>query len=1212
MNMLRMMRQYSGTAEVSKATLLLRTTSLLAVMAFANPAWAGNHTSGAFENDSTADQTVAGHNTEQEEPDNQPAAGFAISVDGQVVAGSKSVANRQRKTDLALEAVDIQVKFDGLATDTALNVSTVPVRRAYAPGEEINFLSSLNYGGWVTRGEVRIFSADRASYAKPLAIIPVSEDGAATWRMPATGPAEIYYVFRVYDDKGRFDETKPLSLLRSEKPLDLHEPQDATAPGYGEDRTAIRNIGAYGGMVTVFGSRVPDGVSVIVMGERVPVDAEGKFLVQRILPPGDHHVLVKLDDGTRKGLEFDREINIPSNEWFYVALADVTAGYRFGDKDIADVKPGEFDKIYTKGRLAFYLKGKIKGRTILTAAADTGEDRIENLFKGLDAKDPRQFLRRIDPDDYYPVYGDDSTQIEDAPTRGKFYVRLERGDSHVMWGNFKTHIDGTRFLRNERALYGAEATIKSETQAPDGDRTSELTAYAAQPGTLPQRDVLRGTGGSAYFLKHQDVTIGSETVNVEVRDRISSRVISRRPLRYGIDYDIDYVQGLIILRRPLASTTSNTDAVRDGALGGHPQNLTVSYEFTPAAGDVKGYVYGGRAQQWIGEHVRVGVTGMQEKTGSANQTLYGADLRLRMLDGTYVEGEYAVSKGPGFGKSTSSDGGLTISDEATAGRRGRTAEAYRAELHADLGELSKGSVKGDFQGHYDHYQGGFSSLDEQVDRRKESWGASATAELSERAKAKVSYEEAHTNKGRSERELAAETSVKLNDHVTLTPGVRNSMRRDAVSSAKDIGERTDVGAKLLYAWEERRNAYVFGQATVARSGDRRRNNRAGIGGETQFTEKVSGTGEVSYGDGGFGLLAELAYSPTADDRYYAGYRLDPDRSGDIDRAYDLSGTDLGKIIAGARHHINDEVAVFAEDSYDLFGDRRTLTQAYGVDYTPNARWTFSGAGEWGFIEDTSINAFTGIKNSDFDRKAFSLSAGYKGENDNTGRVKGEIRLEDSDDNSRDMTSYLLAATVGLKANDDWRLLANFDAVISEATTTTRDGEYVESAFGYAYRPVENDRLNGLFKYTFLYDLPGADQVTVNGTTRGPAQLSHILSADVSYDVTPVLTLGAKYGFRIGEIRERTAGSDWEKGSAHLGVLRADVNFVKDWDALVEGRVLWVPEAHGVDYGALAAVYRHVGENFKIGVGYNFGSFTDDLRDLTYDDHGVFVNAIGKF
>ncbi len=1170
-----------------------------------------DHLRGSVLDDSGSSNPDVGKNTETS--GRAPSAGYSISVDGEVVSGSRTLADKQRKTDIALEDADIQVKFDGLDVKPVLNVSTVPVRRTYTGGEDINFFASLNYKAWITHAEIRIYPDEGREATTPVAVLPITQDGVASWRMPKSGKSRFYYVLRVYDTQNRFDETIPLSLARSENELRPHEPQDAPAPGYGDDRTAFRNIPVYGGSVTVFGTNVQTEKAVVVMGERVPVDAEGKFVIQRILPPGDHRVDVHVHArGTKgKGLDFSRDINIPSSEWFYVALADLTAGYRWG-KNVEDVLPGEFNKVYTKGRLAFYLKGKIKGRYLLTAAADTGEDKIQNLFKGLDAKDPHQFLRRIDPDDYYPVYGDDSQAVEDAPTRGKFYVRLERGDSHVMWGNFKTNITGTEFLRNERALYGAQGVYRSENQAPDGGRTSEYSAYAAQPGTLPQRDELRGTGGSAYFLKHQDITIGSETVNIEIRDRVSGRILERTPLRYGVDFDIDYVQGIIILRKPLQSTTAAGGATRPDALGGNPVYLVVAYEFTPAAGDVDGYVYGGRAQQWLGDHVRIGATGMREKTGEANQTMYGADVRLSHSTNTYIEGEYARSRGPGFGNSRSADGGLTISDIGSAGKKGKTAEAYRGELKINLADVTDGKVAGDIGAHYHNYSSGFSSLNEQITDHKQTWGAHGTAELGDRASASVSYDETRIAGGKRDREYVAETTIEMTDEISLTPGIRHSSRRDPKGDEKNNGGRTDVGAKITYAPDEDHSAYIFGQTTVDRSGHRRKNDRIGVGGETKLTEKISLAAEISEGTAGLGGLAEIIYSPTADDRYSLGYRIDPDRANSLDRTYDLSGDDLGTIVAGAKHRFNEQFATFAEDSYDLFGDRRTLTQAYGVEYTPNAEWTFTGGAERGYIQDDTLNATTGIKNSDFDRTAISLAAGYKGENENFGRIKGELRFENSDDNTRDLTSYLFAASLGIKSNDNWRFLGNLDAVFSEATATTRDGKYVEGSVGYAYRPVENDRLNALFKYTFLYDYPGADQVTVNGTTRGPAQLSHILSADANYDVTPILTLGAKYGFRIGQTKDRDGSSDWQKASAHLGVIRADVTIVKDWDALIEGRALWIPQGGSVDFGALAAVYRHVGDNFKIGVGYNFGSFSDDLRDQTYDDHGVFINAIGKF
>jgi hypothetical protein len=32
----------------------------------------------------------------------------------------------------------------------------------------------------------------------------------------------------------------------------------------------------------------------------------------------------------------------------------------------------------------------------------------------------------------------------------------------------------------------------------------------------------------------------------------------------------------------------------------------------------------------------------------------------------------------------------------------------------------------------------------------------------------------------------------------------------------------------------------------------------------------------------------------------------------------------------------------------------------------------------------------------------------------------------------------------------------------------------------------------------------------------------------------------------------------------------------------------------------------------VGVGYNFGKFSDDLTDLTQDDQGLFLNLVAKF
>ncbi|WP_172982587.1 hypothetical protein [Phyllobacterium sp. SYP-B3895] len=393
-----------------------------------------------------------------------------------------------------------------------------------------------------------------------------------------------------------------------------------------------------------------------------------------------------------------------------------------------------------------------------------------------------------------------------------------------------------------------------------------------------------------------------------------------------------------------------------------------------------------------------------------------------------------------------------------------------------------------------------------------------------------------------------------------------------------------------------------------------------VGSTITYSFTVKNTGNVTLKNIRLGALAAVTYEPTAEDSYYLGYRLDPDRAFDLDRTYDLDGTDYGAIVIGARRKLDDYWSTYAENNYDLFGRRNSLAQTYGVVYTPDAKWTVDGGLEIGTVEDDTIDPSTNLERSDFDRKAISLSVGYKDEDRIAARIRGETRFEDSDDDTRDLNTYLFATGFSWKTNDNWRLLANIDSVLSDSNGdgSFRDGDYVEASLGYAYRPVTNDRLNALFKYTWLYDLPGEDQVSaVTGDEYGPAQRSNILSADFTYDLVPWLSVGAKYGFRYGEVRERLQDdldefSDWQTSSAHLGIVRTDFHIVKKWDALLEGRVMYMAEADTTDLGVLTAVYRHVGENFKVGVGYNFGNFSDDLRDLTLNDRGVFFNVVGKY
>jgi len=396
-----------------------------------------------------------------------------------------------------------------------------------------------------------------------------------------------------------------------------------------------------------------------------------------------------------------------------------------------------------------YLKGRVKGDYLVTGAIDTGEDRFKDIFRNLDDKDPRQLLRRLDADRFYPVYGDDSTLVEDAPTQGRFYLRVEKDDSHVMWGNFATQITGTEFAHLDRGLYGGILDYNSQAATSFGERKTQVTAFAADPGTLPAREEYRGTGGSVYFLERQDMAIGSERVRVEVRDKVSGLVLETRNLTPQEDYDIDYIQGRVLLTDALQSTASDNQIVRDGGLSGNEVFLVVRYEYTPTLSDVGGYTVGGRATQWLGNSLRIGATAQNEETGSADQTLLGVDALLRHSAGTYVKAEFAQTEGPGFGQSFSTDGGFTFDSQLAQGSANVKADAYQFEGALNFADIS--SIEGQLRGYYGHQDDGFSGASSVISGDLDRWGASSSLNFGERTELNAQYDSLNSaSRGRSQ------------------------------------------------------------------------------------------------------------------------------------------------------------------------------------------------------------------------------------------------------------------------------------------------------------------------------------------------------------------------------------------------------------------------------------------------------------------------------
>ena len=244
---------------------------------------------------------------------------------------------------------------------------------------------------------------------------------------------------------------------------------------------------------------------------------------------------------------------------------------------------------------------------------------------------------------------------------------------------------------------------------------------------------------------------------------------------------------------------------------------------------------------------------------------------------------------------------------------------------------------------------------------------------------------------------------------------------------------------------------------------------------------------------------------------------------------------------------------------------------------------------------------------DIDRRAATIGASYKGDDLKFGSVL-EYRIDDNDQTSEDATQWLTSNTIEWQQSESLRWLGKVELSTTHSDANKDDeAKYAELDLGFAYRPAFNDKLNILGKYTFIYDLASSGQDTSLADQR-----SHVFAVEGIYDLTQKWELGAKLAYKTGDTRVTRGAGPWFETGAHLAVARARYHLLKKWDALFEYRWLETEEQDDDKDGALLGVYRHVGKHMKVGAGYNFTDFNDDLTDNDYDSHGWFFDITGKY
>jgi hypothetical protein len=289
---------------------------------------------------------------------------------------------------------------------------------------------------------------------------------------------------------------------------------------------------------------------------------------------------------------------------------------------------------------------------------------------GKETKDA-QLFDEIDPNEYYTLYGDNTQQYREAASRKKLYVKVEKEQFNLLFGDFNTDMSYTELSAYSRSFTG----VKSEYHGEN----FQAKAFLSNTEQLFVKDEIRGDGTSGYYhLSNKDIVHFSEKITIEVRNRYrAEEIVSRVSLQRFRDYEIDYALGRIFFTKPIFSNDENFN----------PRYIVVDYEIKGEGS--KHYTYGGRtALHTSDEKIEVGASYVSEDSGKKQSTLQGVDVRVHVGVNTQIRAEYAKTKTSEEGVSSKGDAKLVEVEHIQNGVHARAYYREQASVFG-LGQLSQ-------------------------------------------------------------------------------------------------------------------------------------------------------------------------------------------------------------------------------------------------------------------------------------------------------------------------------------------------------------------------------------------------------------------------------------------------------------------------------------------------------------------------------------------
>lgn len=1092
----------------------------------------------------------------------------------------------------------------------------------------------------------------RVAQAVPYAPPPTRKAGSPAARAPVAPPPVIrgnrkVPVKRPPVVRSKKSKTKPAPTKMVQVPVSkakgvMAAQLKVVLPPQG---SVLRNA-----MMTIKGKTHPKNV-LVVNGQRVKVEKNGTFNSKIKLKHGQKKLVIKTRDPKGNRGEIVWPINVNLNRFFLMAFADTavsqdTAKQLQGFNDHSSFRVPEAGLIF-HGRAVLYTKGYIQGKHFLskvfkkirfTAHLDTAKKRELQDF----------YTQLVDPEKFYPIYGDSSQQVQDVTARNKVYIKIEADRSKVLVGNFRTKMQGHELKRYDRTFYGVDIDFKKKF-AKHFDTRARFFISDGEQRQLKAHVQLRGTAGSLYYLRHRQIVEGSEQVRITVRDKDANIVLAQIPLQRNQDYVIQYYDGRLFFKYPVPSVVDSfilTQHNLNSTLDGNPVYVEVDYEYEAVDGQ-GGLAFGVRAEQGLWDKARIGFSYVQEGRagGQDPYSLWGFDATLRWNKTTYLKAEYARSNSFDSQSFLSLDGGLTFNpaqrffnnvslDKRINGRSGPIGgNAVAVRLGSDIGDLFKKKSdkwSAQIRSYFTWRERGFFANGQNLEQGSLKGGVLARVSLFKKHKLMLKYDGAQLQRF----DLVTARDYNYEQHIlnmqytfTFLPNWDAVLEYSYTNTYDQRADNQPNNQSVLWGnfitlganWRVNkifsmmlRQQLAF--ATVSREPLTIMDHFAttlGLNLRVYKDTWLSGTATVRW-SGNVGAQVGLKT------------QLNPKASAYVREQINFAqqGTGLTHtLVVGAENKLTKNSRLYGEYQLDGAMSGQNSRAVVGLSHVFHL---FKG-----FYLGTGLEyaRFLDPQQGNTSRTVGRITVQYLGLKNLKASGRYEIRYDDSDQTgvpgaltAGDRIQFVTLNNIVWKATKDISFLARFNYALTHNTGLNgglggQEGELMEATAGMAIRPVEHDWINVLLKYTMRREL----RPLALNDNRAQRSTTEVLSLVPIFELPFRLQIVEQFAVKFRQ--EEVDGLQPASTATVMWINRLNFHLIKKLDVGVEYRFMWQWQATAgeafalstFDHGLLVEVAYNIHKYIHAGVGYNFSTFSDNLfADPNRDYSGFFLRVVGKY